>query len=43
MYIISEVIEMGIAHEQILSLLKEWPTIDDIDPISLSPDDALDE
>lgn len=43
MYKISDVVEMGSAHEQILSLIKDVLIIDDDTPHSLSADDAFDE
>ena len=43
MYIISDIVEVGNAHEHILSLIKEPPIIDDSEPHSISPEEAFDE
>lgn len=43
MYNISDVVEMGNAHEHILTLIKDLFSIDDAEPQTLSEDEAFDE
>ena len=42
MYTVSEVVEMGKAHEMILSEIKYESIIDDSEPMSLSCEDVFD-
>lgn len=43
MYIISDVVEMGNADELILAFIKEWPTIDDPEQCTVTPEETFDE
>ena len=42
-YTISDVVELGNAHEHILSLIKDLLHVDDTHPNTLSAEDAIDE
>jgi hypothetical protein len=43
MYTVSDIVEMGKAQEQILSLMKDWLVGDDTEPCTLAPETDFDE
>jgi hypothetical protein len=43
MYVISDILDLGNAHERILADMKDISAIDDSQPNTLSPEDLFDE